>query len=159
MLIESKNLPSAEKLIEGLRGSPSSACHDFNFSLTEDQVKEKIMEHLANVLMLLLAQGRAQGLSFKEVFDALERKVLDKAISICNGHQANTANFLHLLPTTLCAKLKKHRIVAAYRATAYKKGLRPAEERRGRSFSGEYMERGSDSASDDTHELPLDLKS
>jgi DNA-binding NtrC family response regulator len=76
---------------------------------------EDILENVVDVLMVIIKEGNARGFTLKELFDALERELIVKALFEFNGHQKKTADFLRLRPTTLGEKLKKHRIVIRYK--------------------------------------------
>ncbi len=103
--------PGAGDLSEKLRESLASAALPGTPGPCVDaRGREELAECAANLLFLMLAEGSPQGLSFKEVFSALERKVLLKALWAFGGHQARLADFLHMLATTLKAKLRKHKI-------------------------------------------------
>lgn len=95
---------SAGERCEERRGSPPGSAGD----------DDKALDQMADALMGLLRKVTAEERSFKGVFETLERTVIVKALSARNGHQAKTANFLRLLPTTLSAKMKKHKIVIGY---------------------------------------------
>jgi DNA-binding NtrC family response regulator len=81
----------------------------------------KILDQVTDVLILLLHKDGSRGLSLGDLFDALERDVLVKALSEFNGHQSKTAKFLGLKPTTLFAKLKKHNIYMEFKGTPHVK--------------------------------------
>ena len=92
---------------EGLRDSEEAPA-DLS-SLRPD----RILDHVTDVLVLLLTEQSLCGLSHKRVFEALEKKLLVKVLDAFGGHQEKAAAFLHLLPTTLSAKMKKHGIKSA----------------------------------------------
>ena len=96
---------------EGIAGpeaaTPSSA-----------QDEQKTLNQVTDVLLYLLRNGEAQDLSLKNVSETLERNVIIKALLALNGHQAKTASFLGLLPTTLSAKMKKYKIAIEYKTAA-----------------------------------------
>jgi DNA-binding protein Fis len=92
---------------------------------------DRILDHITDVLVLLLTEQSLCGLSHKRVFEALEKKLLVKVLDAFEGHQEKAAAFLHLLPTTLSAKMKKHGIVRI--ATASKPPTDPAARRLARS--------------------------
>jgi transcriptional regulator with GAF, ATPase, and Fis domain len=94
-------------------------------SLGADFFSERILDEVTDVLMLVLRKDSGRGLSLKELLEALERDLLVQALSDCNGHQISAARFLHLKPTTLCAKLKRFRIKAEFKRADQAHGLRP----------------------------------
>jgi len=82
------------------------------------QVGQKTLNQVTDVLLSLLRNGEAHDLSLKNVSETLERNVIIKALLALNGHQAKTASFLGLLPTTLSAKMKKYKIEIEYKTAA-----------------------------------------
>ncbi len=119
MAIENKIHPGTRKPFEETRESLAPiALTEIPGPPGDAQGRDELLEHTANTLFLLLAKGSPQGLSLKEVFFALERKVLLKALCVFGGHQAKAADFLHVLTTTLNAKLKKHRISRKFLKTS-----------------------------------------
>ena len=78
----------------------------------------KTLNQVTDVLLSLLRDGEAQDLSLKNVSETLERNVIIKALLTFNGHQAKTASFLGLLPTTLSAKMKKYKIAIEYKTAS-----------------------------------------
>jgi DNA-binding NtrC family response regulator len=101
-------------------------------SLRGDPFSENILDQVTEVLMLLLRKDSGRGLSIKELLESLERDLLVQALSDCNGHQVSAARFLHLKPTTLCAKLKRFKIRAEFKGTARIQGIRPRKHDTGR---------------------------
>jgi hypothetical protein len=125
---------------------------------TDDQTKDELIEHMANVLILLLTNSNNHGPSLKELLVDLERNAVNKAILLFSGHQAKTANFLHVLPTTLSAKLRKYEFVGKYKKRVTAKDLGPIEGGRDHALLGECAGPRMKSKFDDTRELPLVLK-
>jgi len=68
------------------------------------------LDHLTDELLSLLSQGGPDRPSLKAVMESLERNVIVRALTTFNGHQAKTAAFLQLLPTTFSAKMRKHKV-------------------------------------------------
>jgi DNA-binding NtrC family response regulator len=96
-------------------------------ALAGDLFSGRILEQVTDVLMLLLRKDSPHGLSLKDVLESLERNVLVTTLSDCNGHQVSAAKFLHLKPTTLCAKLKRYRVKTEFKGTARISGVGPRE--------------------------------
>jgi DNA-binding NtrC family response regulator len=92
-------------------------------ALAGDPFNGRILEQVTDILMLLLRKDSRRGLSLKDVLESLERNVLVTALSDCNGHQVSAAKFLHLKPTTLCAKLKRYRVKTEFKGTARVSGV------------------------------------
>lgn len=90
----------------------------FSTTPTPSRPQEELVDHVANVLLFLLSNTPPSGLSLKDVFMMLERKVLFKALRLFNGHQAHTAEFLQVLTTTLSAKIRRYGIDNARWKTA-----------------------------------------
>ena len=116
---------------------------------------EKIMDQVADILMLVMTRESVHGLSFKELFDTLEKRTLLQALSVFSGHQAKTASFLHLLPTTLCAKMKKHKIVIEFKKTARMDVPGHREGKPAPGFPDGHAERRRDPDREDTREFYL----
>jgi DNA-binding protein Fis len=114
-----QSLEKARESFMGLKKTPPALePRELRTSLLEDPFNGHILEQVTDILMLLLRKDSSRGLSLKDVLDSLERNVLVTALSDCNGHQISAAKFLHLKPTTLCAKLKRHRVKTEYKGTA-----------------------------------------
>ena len=69
------------------------------------------MDHVTDELLSLLSKAGPERPSMKQLMETLERNVIVRALTAFNGHQAKTASFLSLLPTTFSAKMRKHKIV------------------------------------------------
>lgn len=69
------------------------------------------LDHLTDELLSLLSKAGPERPSMKHLMETLERNVIVRALTAFNGHQAKTASFLSLLPTTFSAKMRKHKIV------------------------------------------------
>lgn len=155
MSVEHDDLLKARESMAGLKGLPFSPSRaGFGEPLSARPFAEKILDQVTDVLTLLLTKENAYGLSLKEVFDALERSMIVKALSIFNGHQKKTANFFHLIPTTFSAKMKKHKIVKEYKGTAHIKRHGVTEEGREKGGLEDDMSNGRNSDMDETRELP-----
>ena len=102
------NAAAAREEIAGRGAAASSSAQD----------DLKTLNQVTDVLLSLLKNGEAQDLSLKNVSETLERNVIIKALLAFNGHQAKTASFLGLLPTTLGAKMKKYKIEIEYKTAA-----------------------------------------
>jgi DNA-binding NtrC family response regulator len=76
------------------------------------------LDHLTDEFLSLLNKSEAGDLPLKVLMEALERSVILRALTAFNGHQAKTAAFLRLLPTTLSAKMRKHQILVESTWTA-----------------------------------------
>ena len=76
------------------------------------------LDHLTDEFLSLLNRSGAGDLPLKVLMEALERSVILRALTAFNGHQAKTAAFLRLLPTTLSAKMRKHQILVESTWTA-----------------------------------------
>ena len=76
------------------------------------------LDHLTDEFLSLLNKSGAGDLPLKALMEALERSVILRALTAFNGHQAKTAAFLRLLPTTLSAKMRKHQILVESTWTA-----------------------------------------
>jgi hypothetical protein len=113
---------------------------------------------MANVLILLLTNRDDPGPSLKELLVDLERNALNKALLLFSGHQAKTADFLHVLPTTLSAKLRKYEFVGKYKKRVTATDLGSSEGGRDHPLLEECVGPRMDSKIDDTRELPLVLK-
>lgn len=154
MSIQHDDLLKTRESMAGLKGLPSTPSRPgFGEPLSPRPFAEKILDQVTDVLTLLLTKENAYGLSIKEVFDALERKMIVKALSIFNGHQKKTANFFHLIPTTFCAKMKKHKIVKEYKGTAHIKSRVFNEDKREEGRLEDDMSNRRNSDMDETREL------
>ena len=76
------------------------------------------LDHIAELFLSMLEKADGKAITFKDLCDAIERQVLVKTLVACGGHQTKAAHFLRLLPTTLSAKIKKHKIVIEHAWTA-----------------------------------------
>jgi|GEM_PF-3827162 len=118
--MDSKHKPSLFR-VEGLPDSTEAPADQSPLR------PDKILDHVTDVLVLLLTEQSLCGLTHKRVFEALEKKLLVKVLDAFDGHQEKASAFLHLLPTTLSSKMKKHGIVRV--ATASKPPSDPAARR------------------------------
>jgi DNA-binding NtrC family response regulator len=84
---------------------------------TEDSDKNKpnqqnrdeiFIEYLYPVIEDLLCL--IQIFPLKELMDKMEQNIIISALNRFGGNQRKTARFLHIKPSTLCEKLKKHKI-------------------------------------------------
>jgi len=76
------------------------------------------LDHLTDELLSLLSQGGPDRPSLKAVMESLERSLIVRTLTAFNGHQAKTATFLRLLPTTFSAKMRKHKVTVECTWTA-----------------------------------------
>ena len=72
--------------------------------------REKLLDGLADRIVTLLDQNDGLKPTFKQILRFLERCVLVKSLNKHSGNQRLAARFLCLKPTTLFAKLRKHKI-------------------------------------------------
>lgn len=68
------------------------------------------LDHLTDEILSLLSKTGPAHPSLKTVMESLERSVIVRTLTAFNGHQAKTAAFLRLLPTTFSAKMRKHKV-------------------------------------------------
>jgi len=76
------------------------------------------LDHLTDEILSLLSKTGPAHPSLKTVMESLERSVIVRTLTAFNGHQAKTAAFLRLLPTTFSAKMRKHKVTVECTWTA-----------------------------------------
>jgi DNA-binding NtrC family response regulator len=76
---------------------------------------EDVLGRIAESLIVLLDSYSGRGLSERELMEAIERNVIMRGLTRFGGSQLLTAGFLNIKPTTLWAKIRKHKITTVIR--------------------------------------------